>query len=139
MTSLQISDIRKHLRRLVLGSAVAASAAVGGSAFGESTISCAEAQAWDPAAYQECATGYEAQKEDDYVSWYEGVKSCCKSFGGVWRDQQPGQEARCDAPKPRFIPPIGGINEVLEPDPAPPPVRQPPGMIPDTLAPIAPG
>ena len=123
---------------LLLGSAVAASAAVGGSAFGESTISCAEAQAWDPAAYQECAIGYEAQKEDDYVSWYEGVKSCCKSFGGVWRDQQPGQEARCDAPKPRFIPPIGGINEVLTPAP-PPPVRQPPGMIPETLAPIAPG
>ena len=138
MTSPQVSHVGKHVRRLVLGSAVAASATLAGSAFGESTIACSEAQAWDPAAYQECATGYEAQKEDDYVSWYEGVKSCCTSFGGVWRDQQPGQEARCDPPK-FYLPPIGGITEVLTPDPPPPPVRQPPGMIPDTLAPIAPG
>jgi hypothetical protein len=138
MTSLQIGTVRTQLRRIVLASLVAAAATMTDSAFGDSTIACADPQAWDPAGYQQCAEGYEAQKEDDYVSWYEGVKSCCRSFGGVWRDQQPGQEARCDPPKPRFdVPPIGGINEVFTPAP-PPPVRQPPGVINETLAPVAP-
>ncbi|WP_142386849.1 hypothetical protein [Mycobacterium hubeiense] len=118
---------------------IAVAATLSGSAFGDSAIACADTQGWDEAAYQECVTGYEAQKEDDYVSWYEGVKGCCKGLGGVWHDQQPGQEARCDPPKPRFdVPPVGGISEVLTPAPPPPPVRQPPGVINETLAPVHP-
>ena len=35
--------------------------------------------------------------EAHYVDWYQGVKGCCTGFGGVWHDQQPGQEARCDS------------------------------------------
>ncbi|MGH3674502.1 MAG: hypothetical protein ACRDU5_01970 [Mycobacterium sp.] len=138
MTSLRQDIVPIRLRRLVLASLFAGAATLGGSAFGDNIIACAEAQAWDPAGYEKCAEGYEAQKEDDYVTWYEGVKSCCRSFGGVWRDQQPGQEARCDPPKPLFdIPPIGGINEAT-PAPPPPPVRQPPGVINETLAPASP-
>ena len=62
----------------------------------------AHAQAWDAAAFNDCAEGYEAQREDDYVSWYYGVRQCCISFGGVWHEQQPGQAPRCDAP-PRIV------------------------------------
>ena len=139
MTSLHTGSLPKNIRRLVLGGIVAGAATLGGSAFGDNTISCAHAQGWDEAGYQKCAEGYEAQKEDHYVDWYQGVKGCCTGFGGLWHDQQPGQEARCDPPEPKFdIPPVGGISEVLTPAP-PPPVRQPPGMIPETLAPVAPG
>lgn len=127
-----------RMRPVVYAAVLAGAVTLSGSAFGGGTIACAEAQGWDEAAYQECVTGYEAQKEDDYVSWYEGVKGCCKGHGGVWHDQQPGQEARCDPPKPRFDIPPGGIDQVLTPAPPPPPVRQPPGNINQTLAPAAP-
>ena len=95
MTFLHTGSLPKNIRRLVLGGIVAGAATLGGSAFGDNTISCAHAQGWDEAGYQKCAEGYEAQKEDHYVDWYQGVKGCCTGFDGVWHDQQPGQEARC--------------------------------------------
>jgi len=80
----------------------------------------AAARAWDEAAFNDCAEGYEAQREDDYVSWYYGVRQCCISFGGVWHEQQPGQAARCDAP-PRIVRvppgrvPLGDITTTFTP------------------------
>lgn len=72
--------------------------AAGGSTFADPATACAQPQQWDEAGFNECAEGYEAQKEDDYISWYYGVRQCCIAHGGVWRDQQPGQAPRCDPP-----------------------------------------
>ena len=95
----------------LLPAAVIAAAVAG--ALGVPAI--ASARAWDEAGFNNCAQGYEAQREDDYVSWYYGVRQCCISFGGVWTEQQPGQAARCDAP-PRIV-------------------RLPPGVVVGTLSP----
>lgn len=98
---------------LKLVPAAVIAAAVAG-ALGAPAIAAARTP-WDEAGFNNCAQGYEAQREDDYVSWYYGVRQCCISFGGVWHDQQPGHAARCDPP-PRIV-------------------RLPPGVLAETLAP----
>lgn len=123
--------------KLVAAVAIAAAATLGGTAIRDAAIAIAAPQQWDEAGYNNCAQGYEAQREDDYVSWYYGVRQCCISFGGVWRDQQPGQAPRCDPPPAIVYLPPGGIVETFSPAP-PPPVRQPPGVITETLAPASP-
>jgi hypothetical protein len=133
-----VSPIPTYLRRLLPAMLLAATAALSGGAVGDPAIACAEPQQWDEAGFTKCAEGYEAQREDDYVSWYYGVRQCCISFGGVWRDQQPGQAPRCDPPAPIVHVPPGGVIETFTPAP-PPPVRQPPGVINETLAPVGPG
>ena len=97
-----------YLRHAAPAVLLAAVATLGGSAYGNPAVAGAQPQQWDEAGFNECAEGYEAQREDDYVSWYYGVRQCCISYGGVWRDQQPGQAPRCDPPPPMVhIPPSG--------------------------------
>ena len=79
------------------------------------TIAAAQARQWDEAGFNNCAEGYEAQREDDYVSWYYGVRQCCISFGGVWTEQQPGVAPRCDAPRRIVRIPPGVIVGTLSP------------------------
>jgi hypothetical protein len=136
-----IRSVVRLSRRLLIAALLAAAATLGGSSLVSPATACGQTQQWDEAGYNQCAQGYEAQKEDDYVSWYQGVKSCCISFGGVWHDQQPGQAARCDAPPPRptvdRVPP-GGVLEQATPATPPPPRWQPP-VGNQTLAPASPG
>ncbi len=137
MTSLPA--VSTSLRRLAPATLLALSAL----SFGvveESATACAQPGLWDEAGYQTCAEGYEAQREDDYISWYYGVRQCCFSFGGVWREQQPGQAPRCDPPAPSVhVPPVD-IRETFSPAPPRPPVRNP-GAVIDTFtpAPASPG
>jgi hypothetical protein len=86
----------------ILPVVIAAAVALGGGALAAPAIAAVQARQWDEAGFNNCAEGYEAQREDDYVSWYYGVRQCCISFGGVWTEQQPGQAPRCDAP-PRIV------------------------------------
>jgi hypothetical protein len=126
---------RKH-RLLPAAFLFTAAATLGGSAIGNPAIGCAQPQQWDEAGFNQCAEGYEAQREDDYVSWYYGVRQCCTSYGGVWRDQQPGQAPRCDPPPPMVHIPPGGVIETFSPAPPPPPVtRVPLGDVTATFAP----
>ena len=105
----------------LLTAVVIAAGGLGAGAIGAPAIAAAQARQWDAAGFNDCAEGYEAQREDDYVSWYYGVRQCCISFGGVWHEQQPGQAPRCDAP-PRIVRvPPGGIVETFSPSPPPPP------------------
>jgi hypothetical protein len=127
-----------RLLRILPAALLATAATLGVDTFLDPATACAQPQQWDEAGYQECVEGYEAQKEDDYVSWYYGVRQCCIGHGGIWRDQQPGQAPRCDPPAPIVHVPPGQITDVLTPAP-PPPVRQPPGVINETLAPASPG
>lgn len=100
--------------RLLTAVVIAAGGLSAGSV-GAPAVASAQARLWDEAAFNNCAEGYEAQREDDYVSWYYGVRQCCISFGGVWHEQQPGQAPRCDPP-PRIV-------------------RIPPGVVVGTLSP----
>jgi hypothetical protein len=125
----------KYLRHAAPAVLLAAVATLGGSAVGHPAIAGAQPQQWDEAGFNECAQGYEAQREDDYVSWYYGVRQCCISFGGVWRDQQPGQAPRCDPTPPMVHIPPGGVIETFSPAPPPPVTRVPLGDVTATFAP----
>jgi len=96
----------------LLPAAVVAAALAG--TLGAPAIASAQAQ-WDEAGFNNCAEGYEAQREDDYVSWYYGVRQCCISFGGVWTEQGPGQAPRCDPPRRIVRIPPGVVVQTLSP------------------------
>ncbi|MFG1929762.1 hypothetical protein ACGFK1_03775 [Mycobacterium sp. NPDC048908] len=104
---------------LKLLTALVIAAGLGAGVVGSPMIGVAAARQWDEAGFTNCAQGYEAQREDDYVSWYYGVRQCCISFGGVWREQQPGQAARCDPPPQIVRVPPGLIVETLSPATSP--------------------
>jgi hypothetical protein len=104
-------SILKFIAAIVFATA----STLGAGVVGALPITAAQARQWDQAAFDDCAEGYEAQREDDYVTWYYGVRQCCTSFGGVWHEQQPGQAPRCDPP-PRIV-------------------RVPPGLVVQTLSP----
>jgi hypothetical protein len=99
----------------LLTAVVIAAGGLSAGAIGAPAIAAAQARPWDEAGFNNCAEGYEAQREDDYVSWYYGVRQCCISFGGVWHEQQPGQAPRCDPPQRIVHVPPGGIVETLSP------------------------
>lgn len=103
---------------------IATASTLGAGVVGALPITAAQAGAWNESGFNDCAEGYEAQREDDYVSWYYGVRQCCISFGGVWHEQQPGQAPGCDAPKRIVRVPPGVIVGTLSP--ASPPVTRAP-------------
>jgi hypothetical protein len=83
--------------RLLTAVAIAAGGLSAG-VVGALPITAAQAGAWNESGFNNCAEGYEAQREDDYVSWYYGVRQCCISFGGAWHEQQPGKAPGCNPP-----------------------------------------
>lgn len=110
--------------KLLSAVVIAAAATLSAGVVGALPITVAQARAWDEAGFDNCAEGYEAQREDDYVSWYYGVRQCCISFGGLWREQQPGQAPRCDPPSRIVRVPPGIAVETFSP--ATPPVTRVP-------------
>jgi hypothetical protein len=101
------------LRRLLPPALLAATAALGGSAFVDPATACA-APSWDIGSYELCLSDIrESEPEKDL----EGKKTCCLATGGEWKR---GSDGFFDC----FAPPLEGAGPAGALPPPPPPAPE---------------
>jgi hypothetical protein len=133
MSTVNTITMPAHLRRLLPAAVLAATATLGGSAFGDPATACAEPKPWNEAGYTACVDQLNADlakgryTQDQYI---ELVRGCCILSGGVWNEPKRGCEAAAAQPaqdQPGVAPPPEGATQ--NPEPPPPVTRVPPGVI----------
>jgi hypothetical protein len=144
MASQLPSTLHTYLRRLLPAALLAAAATLGGSAFGDPAIACAEPKKFDLDGYYACVdAAIELNKENKITDaqMKELVNGCCYAAGGKVDDKGICNKEAAAETQPTLPgeapPPVGATQN---PAPPPPPFRNP-GAVIDTFtpAPASPG